>query len=283
MISDLSLSLRALLAQNDVPPELANAHIVFDHPTEAFAPSQTTLNLFLYDIREDMELRSSEPTVESGKSGATIRPPALRIACSYLITAWPVGGEELALQEHRLLSQALSVLRRYPTIPDAFLQGALRGQQPQLPMIAAQGDAIKDPNDFWTAIGNKLRPAITVKATIPFEVSEPAAQDVGIVQLHDVRTAQKPASGGVVPPPNRRMATIGGRVVDANEAPARGLTLTLKQSNLSASTDADGRYILRRVLHGAYTVQVRREGVLLKELPLSIPAAKGEGYDLRLG
>lgn len=284
MIGDLSLSLRAMLAQTDAPPELANAHIVFDHPTESFAPSQTTVNLFLYDIREDMELRTSEPTVDPAKTGATIRPPALRIACSYLVTAWPVGGEELALQEHRLLSQALAVLRRYPTIPETFLQGALRGQQPPLPLIAAQGDAIKDPNDFWTAIGNKLRPSITVKVTVPLLVSEPAVQEVGIVQLHDVRIARRPTPDGPTsPPPARPMATIGGRVLDANEAPARGLSLTLKQSNLSAATDAEGRYILRRVLHGAYTLQVRRDGVLVKELPISVPAAKGQGYDLRLG
>src|SRR5204863_5477003 len=113
MIRDLSLTLQAILDDSALSatfPELAATQVVFDRPVETFNPTQTAIDLFLYDIRENMELRSNEPTMRRLNGQAEIRRPPLRVVCSYLVTAWPVGGSDLALQEHRLLSQALQVL-----------------------------------------------------------------------------------------------------------------------------------------------------------------------------
>ena len=69
------------------------------------------------------------------------------------MTAWPVGGTEHALQEHRLLSHVLQLLSHYPTLPTEFLRGSLKDRSP-LPMITARADALKEPAEFWTAIGS---------------------------------------------------------------------------------------------------------------------------------
>ena len=61
MIDDLSESLRALLTQPGLPPKLAGAQIVFDRPAETFNPTQTTLNLFLYDLRDSAHAQESRP------------------------------------------------------------------------------------------------------------------------------------------------------------------------------------------------------------------------------
>src|SRR4051812_6737002 len=115
MIADLSRSLRALLSQPGAPPALAAAAVVFDRPSEPFTPTQNTLDLFLYDIRENRDL--APPATDW---------VALRVlTCSYLITAWPVGGAELALQEQELLAAALLVLTTHPAIPAGLLQGEL--------------------------------------------------------------------------------------------------------------------------------------------------------------
>ena len=63
-IDDLSRTLRAILTQKGLPTELGSAQIVFDRPSETFNPQQTTVDLFLYDIREDSELRSNEEMIE---------------------------------------------------------------------------------------------------------------------------------------------------------------------------------------------------------------------------
>jgi hypothetical protein len=84
MIDDHSRTLRAILTRKDLPPELAGAQIVFDHPSETFNPQQTTVDLFLYDIREDLELRSNEEVIEHLDGRVITHRPPMRVACSYL-------------------------------------------------------------------------------------------------------------------------------------------------------------------------------------------------------
>ncbi len=198
MIRDLSLTLQAILEDPALTtpfPELAAAQIVFDRPVETFNPTQTTIDLFLYDIRENMELRSNEPLMRRLNGQVEIQRPPLRVACSYLITAWPIGGTDLALQEHRLLSQVLQVLSRYAKIPVAFLKGQLVGQEPPLPMMTAQTDGLKEPAEFWTAIGNKLRPSLTVTVTIGMEVFTPVTAPIVITE--EVRLLSPTAKNGM--------------------------------------------------------------------------------------
>src|SRR6476660_9700573 len=100
MIRDLSSTLRAILTQPNVPAELANTQIIFDQPSDSFQPNQTSIDLFLYDIRENMMLRDNEPVIQRVAGQAITRKPPLRADCSYLVTAWAVGGADLPLQEH---------------------------------------------------------------------------------------------------------------------------------------------------------------------------------------
>lgn len=196
MIEDLSASLKALFDLDGVPRELAQADVVFDRPDDKFAPSASTLNLFLYDVREDVALRSNEPVrVPRPPDEVSIRPPAMRIACSYLVTAWPVGGPESALQEQRLLGLALAVLRGHPILPAQALQGRLK--DPPFPValtFAQDDDALAKPGEFWTAIGGRLRPSMTLRATIAIDAVEPAVIDAHVVTLHEVRVADRSAA-----------------------------------------------------------------------------------------
>ena len=81
MIRDLSETLQAILDDAGLEksfPELAAAQIAFDRPSEKFSPSQTTINLFLFDIRENTELRAKEPIVERRNGEALIHRPPMR-------------------------------------------------------------------------------------------------------------------------------------------------------------------------------------------------------------
>src|SRR5262249_50921082 len=133
-------------------------------------------------------------------------PAALRLACSYLVTAWPVGGAELALQEHRLLTQVLRVLSRYPMIPASFLQGSLIGQDPPLPMVALHPDALKNLAEFWSSLGSKMKASLTVTVTI----SVPVFADVTefLVTTHTTSYS----TGSNVPP--EAVQHVGGRVLN---------------------------------------------------------------------
>ena len=284
MIRDLSLTLRSLLddpALASVFPELAAAQIVFDRPAEPFSPAQTTVNLFLYDIRENLELRSSEPLLERRNGEAIIHPPPLRVACAYLITAWPVGGTELPLQEHRLLSQTLQVLFRYPTIPAAFLQGSLAGQQPPLPMLTAQADGLKDPADFWAAIGNKLRPSITVTATLAMERF--AAITAPLVITEQVVLGERKAATekDLKPATRQALLRIGGRVTDATDLPVANARVTLVKTGFEAVTDAAGRYTLTLPEPGTFDLRIQA-GATATTISITVPVTAGNNYDVQL-
>src|SRR5690242_10336035 len=147
MIRDLSETLQALLSDPSLAaqfPELARALIVFDRPDDTLKPAQTTIDLFLFDVRENLELRNNEPKVERSNGQALNRKAPLRVDCTYLVTAWPVGGTDAALQEQRLLSQVLQVLSTYPRIPGQYLKGKLIGQDPALPMMATHPEELKN-------------------------------------------------------------------------------------------------------------------------------------------
>ena len=184
MIRDLSETLQAILDDPQLGKQkpfrkLVEAQVAFERPSEQFNPSQTTLNLFLFDIRENVELRDKEPVVERGGDGrASIRRPPMRVDCSYLLTAWAAGstGPELVLEEHELLGLALQVLARYPTIEERFLRGGLKEQGRPVPLSVGgmSSDEMKDTAGFWTALGNKLRPALVVTATLELQTSTQA-------------------------------------------------------------------------------------------------------------
>lgn len=270
MIDLLSQSLSELLK-----PALGETRILFDPPSETFKPERTSLNLFLYDIRENLELRSNEPRIEPRAPGrVAIHRPPFRIACSYLITAWAVGGSEPPLQEQRLLAQALAVLLRYPTIPAALLEGGLKGQAPPLPMVIAQADGLKAPHEFWTAIGNKLRPSITATVTIALEPGEPQAEVAPLVQIHDIRLVDRisPSKQGLKPATAPDRFRIEGRVTDKDGKPVPEAGVTVLEAGITARTDADGRYTLGLIGAGAYTLRVQAGGAV-ENTALTLPPA----------
>jgi len=283
MINELSETLRALLDDPALAaafPELAAAQVVFDRPSEQFNPSQTTIDLFLYDVREDMELRSNEPLVTRQNGQAVIKRPPLRVACSYLLTAWAVGGGELPLLEQKILSQAMMVLARYPTIPPPFLKGSLSGQEPPLPMMASRADGLKNPSEFWTAVGNKLRPSVTVVVTISLDPFK--AETAPVVITSDVRLGERTSAGEtkLKAQTAQDLFRVSGLVTNAQGDPAAGAAVSIKGTGFSTVADADGGYSLGPLAAGPYTVRAKA-GQSSKEVNIVVPATPGKNYNVQ--
>ena len=133
MIQDLDETISALL-RRDLPTALAQqVQISFATPDDQFPPQSVTLpaiDLFLYDVRENLELRSNDVSIERRGDGTATRTRApVRVDFSYLITAWPSESvPDQAEDEHRLLGEVMRVLLRYRTIPEEVLQGELQEQ-----------------------------------------------------------------------------------------------------------------------------------------------------------
>ena len=261
MIRDLSETLAALLSRPDLPQGLRQALVSFEHPIDTFNPAQPTLNLFLYELKENRELRSNEPIVRRQNGSALIRRPPMRVDCHYLLTAWPgdQAGSEGALRGHRLLGQALAALSRHPTIPADVLVGRLRGQEPPLPMLVAQPDGPANPAEFWSALGSRLRPAITVCATVALDLF--AAEPAALVRARVLR----------FPRADEESVSLDGRVVDETGSGLFDARLELVGTGVRAATDAEGCYRLERVPRGAFTLRVRASGFAVRDEPVVVP------------
>jgi hypothetical protein len=283
MIDDLSQTLRTILTRSGNDP-LKSAQIVFDRPADPFTPQQTTVDLFLYDIREDVELRRNEPVFERINGQVITHVPALRVACSYLVTAWPGGetGDAAALLEQRLLSQTLQVFAAQPTIDPKFLQGSLKGQEPPLPLVTALVDPQKNLSEFWTALGNKLRPSLTVKATISItDLIPPKTEPMVLIEHLRSGIRSSPGEESIIPATLEKNFRIGGRVSDASSRPVGAAIVTVVELGLTSRTDADGRFVLGTMKAGDFTVRVKTD-TATSVFPIRVPAPTGEDYNIQL-
>lgn len=275
MIRDLDETLRRVLhdpAQMAQFPELAAADVLFDRPTDPYTPQRTTVNLFLYELRENTELRSNEPEIEIVNGKAISHPAPMRLFCSYLVTAWPIGGAELALQEHRLLTQTLRVLSRYPTIPGIFLQGNLIGQTPPLPMVTLHPDSLKAMSEFWTSLGNRMRASLTVTVTI----SVPVFADVSDFLVTTHKTNYLP--GGA---PGETLLHVGGKVLDNTSQGIGNALVDLLDAGMRTTSDDSGNFDFTDVPPGVHTLRAAASGFAVKSQPMKVPGSP-EDYEIKL-
>jgi hypothetical protein len=151
--------------------------VSFAAPDDQFSVKPPAVDLFLYDVRENLELRSNDEVVERQTDWTAIRyRPPVRVDASYLITAWPGGGAgqtDSSEDEHMLLSAVMRVLLRFPKLPRELLQGSLARQDWPLPVTTLQPGRLQSLGEFWQALGGKPKAALNYTVTLPVDVSEP--------------------------------------------------------------------------------------------------------------
>lgn len=178
MIDDLDRTLEEMLKRALPPGIVSQVSISFATPDGNFPPTSVTLpaiDLFLYDVREDMERRDNEWLLERTASGEINKvPPQVRIECSYLVTAWAKVANSQAIDEHYLLGETMKALLRYPKIPAEVLQGTLAGKTPLLPTTTLQAGRLQSAGEFWQALGGKPKAAFHYTVTIGSDIHEDA-------------------------------------------------------------------------------------------------------------
>ena len=198
MIRDLDDTIQQLLeTQAPAGSELDGADINFDLPDADWRAGldALTVNCYLYDIRENVDLRTFEPPIQRSADGtrAIRRQAPVRIDCAYCITAWSAAADESILDEHRLLGQVLRVLLLNPTIPSGVLQGSLVDQIPPFPTVIASPDGVKNQPEFWGALDQQLKPSLNYVITLavsldesPPEASMPPVVEEVMVEVDDL-------------------------------------------------------------------------------------------------
>lgn len=176
MIHDIDESLRELVHRDVVNG--ANVEVAFDAPTKDWASRRTgpTLNLYLYDIQEDMQRRAVQfEEVRDNRGIVTDRrmlPRKFRL--SYLVTAWTQRPED----EHRLLGAVLGCFLRSDALPSEVLKGsAADAEEPIRTTIGLPLPKDRQLSDIWSALGGELKPALDLVVTAPLDARR--LQEVG--------------------------------------------------------------------------------------------------------
>jgi hypothetical protein len=173
MIHDVDESLRALIQREALNG--AKVELTFDAPTKEWASRRNApaIDVYLYDIREDLERRDVAYEEVRNDEGRVIerRPPPRRFKLSYLITAWTQRAED----EHRLLAALLACFLRYEQLPPDVLAGGLAGADlATLVTVALPPPKDRNLSDVWSALGGELKPSLDLVVTAPFDTTKVA-------------------------------------------------------------------------------------------------------------
>jgi hypothetical protein len=250
MLADLDETLEGLLKRELGRHGFEGVDVAFDAPTREWSGqlSQPSVNLFLYDLRECEDQRPTGWTVtRTGDSVVEGRPPMIMEA-SYAITAWAQAVQD----EHRLLSQVLSVLFAYPELPEDALHGRLRnGSQAGRAIKAKVGQAKGDKADFWTAVGGQYKTSLdyVIRLAVESGVTRTSRQ----VRTQTIRTRllDGPPSAVV------EMTRAGGTIADGDGEPLGNVWVTLPEVGKWASSGPDGRFLFDRLPPGRYRLLAR--------------------------
>lgn len=148
----------------------SDVEVVFDAPTKEWSSRRNapTVNLYLYDIREDLRRRERGVVNNYDGRGAVVsrRQPPRFFKVTYLITAWTQRPED----EHRLLSALLYCFLRNETLPADLLRGPLADiGLPVTMSVALPPPEDRSFADVWSALGGELKPSLDLVVTAPID------------------------------------------------------------------------------------------------------------------
>jgi hypothetical protein len=271
MISDLDETIKQLLIKEGAF-DPAEVDINFEMPDREWSASvsKPTISVYLYDMRENKQLRTTEWSVaKDAKGNITRKKTPSRVDFSYLVTVWT---NDIA-DEHRLLFRVLLTLFRYPELPEEMLSGQLVGQQYPIKTITAQPDGLfSNPADFWSALDNEIKPSLNYVVTLPLDTDLAFTAPMVRTKIIEVKPQDTDAEV---------LIQVAGIVHEAGK-PTQGIPeaeVVAKEASMSAVTDDQGRYSFPKIAAGKHTFQVLVSGRKVHEAAVTIP---GNNYDLEV-
>jgi hypothetical protein len=273
-IADLDEALRLLLTRELGRHGFEGVDVAFDAPSKDWAGKLTnpTVNLFLYDLREAVEQREgSGADVSNGNGGVVETRPPLRLELTYAVTGWTKAVED----EHRLLSQVLSILFSYRQLPRELLDDVPDAGSRLRELQTLVGQPREEKSDFWSAVGGPY------KASIDYVVR--LRIDSGAVFVRGPEVRMQTLRTGMLDGPARTMTEyhrFGGTVTTKGGEPVADAWVALPDAGRWSVTDREGRFRFDRVAPGEHQLIARTASGAEARLKASVP---GDAVDLIIG
>lgn len=235
--------------------------------------TQVRLNIYLYEVRENVSLRRSQwDPIELADHSSILSRAPVYFDCHYLLSAWSPSEDSEALapmlDEHQVLAEALRVIIRNLDVNPAVLGIAGGGpvfQQARVSLTVAQPEAPRVLNDFWSTMKLPWRPAIQLVATAPLDLlqdSPPAPPMTTFIQ----RLVQIGVAGGL-----DEWITLGGWVLNPDDTPIAGATVRHVTTGETMITDSEGRYVFAGLRRGTHTLRAEAAGKTPVQRNLNVP------------
>jgi len=284
MLSDVDEVLRKLLIR-EIDIQGNEVDIQFDQPKREWSSrlSKPTINLFLFDLRENLRLRGAEQyrTVTRPDGMAEIKRNPVRMDLRYLMTAWVKEAED----EHLLLASALTGLLRNPFLPEDLLTPRLKDQPTPIPLDVATFPPEPGPMDkfseIWGVLDNELRPGILVTVTVAIDPYSPMVYPrVRSLETRFVQDSaiQQPAAPVVTRAPSKTYHSVGGQIKSEKYAPS-SLSMVLVETHSAVEISEDGGYTLHKVMDGEYHLDILFNQKVLKRQKIVVPSPS---YDIQI-
>jgi hypothetical protein len=285
VIADVDEVLRKLLIR-EIEIKGNEVDIQFDQPRREWSArlSKPTLNLFLFDIRENLRLRGSEQysTINRPDGTSEIRRNTVRMDLRYLMSAWVKEAED----EHLLLSSGLMGLLRNPFLPTDLFTERLKSQPHPCPIEVATFPPEVGPVDkfteIWGVLDNEMRAGVVITITIAVDPYKPMTftqvrsremrflQDSGIGKPADTLTVTKKLS-------KKYWVVSGALKSQKYDISTLSLILVEKQQPVEI-LEAD-RFSLSGLAEGDYHLDILFNKKVIKRQKITVP---GKDYDIQV-
>jgi len=144
--------------------------ILFERPTREQIDRLTrpTINLFLFDLQENTELRQNDFRTKSSNGRAERYVPPRYFDLRYMVSVLTSAIED----EHLLLWRVLTTLVRYPQFPPDLLSEELCTPDHFLTSKISQDDDGERLISIWNAFGVPPRPTLSYILTVPVDMDQ---------------------------------------------------------------------------------------------------------------
>ncbi|KAA1183113.1 DUF4255 domain-containing protein [Photorhabdus heterorhabditis] len=164
--------------------------IRFDLPEINSIQPEPTVSVFLYNVHEDLQLRSAEPR-RYNPATRSLLPGWVNINCNYLITYWDANkpSSDSSSPDSQPNNQAAQVMTR---VLNALINNRqLTGIPGAYTRVIPQQENLNSLGNFWQALGNRPRLSLLYSITAPMKLQD-IKEDITPISQISASVDQKP-------------------------------------------------------------------------------------------